>query len=251
MEAWIDAYHGLGRLLAQGRFVLLTDGATGSEEEESLAHLVANLGPEAELSRIVPFLTCRHALEYCLLFARRAAAHGVGGVTVTGGDAASGVPRCLPRSSELRRRIAAANGGGPALGLWVNPFRDAEEQVSILLDAEDPAAYFLTQVVSHHDLGPVDRFLEVAARRGLGLPGLFGVFHYRSANPRTLARLADFLPVPAEGIAREMQDEGLPAEEVTARTLRALGERGIDKVYVSNLDTVRAAAILRRIEARV
>jgi hypothetical protein len=251
MEAWIDAYHGLGRLLARGRFVLLTDGATGSDEEESLSHLAGNLGPGADLSRVVPFLTCRHPLDYCLLFARRAGAHRVGGVTVTGGDAASGVPRCLARSSELRRRIAASNAGGPPLGLWVNPFRDPEEQVAILLDSGDPAAYFLTQVVSHHDLAPVDRFLEVAARRGLPMPGLFGVFHYRSANPRTLARLGAFLPVPAEGLAREFGAEGVPAEEVTARTIRALRERGVDKVYVSNLDTGRAAAVLGRIEARL
>jgi hypothetical protein len=251
MEAWIDAYHGLGRLLARGRFVLLTDGATGSEEEESLGHLAANLGPGADLSRIVPFLTCRHPLEYCLLFARRASGHGVGGVTVTGGDAASGVPRCLPRSSELRCRIERSNGEGPPLGLWVNPFRDAEEQVAILLDDGDPAAYFLTQVVSHHDLAPVDRFLDVAARRGLRMPGLFGVFHYRSANPRTLARLGAFLPVPADGLVREFEGEGVPADEVTARTIRALRERGIDKVYVSNLDTVRAATALQRIEGRL
>jgi 5,10-methylenetetrahydrofolate reductase len=251
MEAWIDAHHGLGRLLAQGRFVLLTDGATGSAEEESLAHLAGNLGPEADLSRVVPFLTCRHTLDYCLLFARRAGALGLGGLTVTGGDAQSGVPRCLPRSSELRRRIHRSNGGAPPLGMWVNPFRDAEAQVRLVRDAEDPVAYFATQVVSHHDLAPVDRFLEAAARQGLEVPGVFGVFHYRSANPRTLARLAEFLPVPAEGLTREFHDEGAPAEEVTARTIRALRVRGVEKVYVSNVAVSRAAGVLARVEGRV
>jgi hypothetical protein len=256
MEAWIDAHHGVGRLLAGGRFVLFTDDAVGSREEESLAHLTANLGPEAPLEQVVPFLTCKHSLEYCLLFARRAASHGFGAVTVTGGDAEVGIPRCLPRSRDLRVRIREAEAPGRhlpplPLGMWVNPFREAREQVDHLQAQEEPADYFLTQVVSHHDLAPLDRFLDEAHRRGVTRPGLVGVFHYRSANSRTLARLADFLPVPAEGLTREFLDEGLPAEEITARTLRALAERGVDKVYLSNLGLGTAASELRRIEARI
>ena len=34
-------------------------------------------------------------------------------------------------------------------------------------------------------------------------PGVFGVFYYRSANPRTLATLRQFLPVPVEPLAAE------------------------------------------------
>ena len=30
------------------------------------------------------------------------------------------------------------------------------------------------------------------------MPGIFGVFYYRSANPKTLEMLKQFLPVPAE-----------------------------------------------------
>ena len=37
----------------------------------------------------------------------------------------------------------------------------------------------------------------------MALPGVFGVFFYRSANPRTLEALKGFLPVPAEGLTRE------------------------------------------------
>ncbi len=33
--------------------------------------------------------------------------------------------------------------------------------------------------------------------------GLFGVFYYRSANPRTLDMLSQFLPVPADALAAE------------------------------------------------
>jgi hypothetical protein len=256
MEAWIDAHHGVGRLLGSGRFVLFTDDAVGSREEESLAHLTANLGPDADLAQVVPFLTCKHSLEYCLLFARRAASHGFGALTVTGGDPAVGLPRCVPRSRDLRIRIREGwpgNGGSGhlPLGAWVNPLRDPREQVGFLQAQEDPADYFLTQVVSHHDLAPLDRFLEEAQRQGLAMPGLVGVFHYRSANPSTLARLARFLPVPAEGLRREFVEEGVPAAEVTARTLRALAARGLEKVYLSNLALGSAASDLRRIEARL
>lgn len=246
----MDAFHGVGRLLAEERFVLFTDDAAGHQEEESLAHLAANLRPGSDLSRVVPFLTCKHPLDYCLLFARRAEARGVGAVTVTGGDTAVGPPRCVPRARDLRERIRE-DGVLLPLGGWANPFRDAEEQVGWLLDREDPAAYVLTQVVSHHDPRPVDRFLEVAARRGLVTPVVFGVFHYRSANPATLRRLGGFLPVPARGLTREFGEEGLPATEVTARTLRFLGSRGVDKVYVSNLSMRSAPRLLREIEGHL
>ena len=45
--------------------------------------------------------------------------------------------------------------------------------------------------------------MEIGARKGLTLQGLFGVFFYRSANPATLATLSRFLPVPAEALAKE------------------------------------------------
>lgn len=250
VEAWIDVHHGVRRLLASGRPVLFTDDAVGDREEESLGHLAANLGPGADLSGVVPFLTCKHPLEYCHLFARRAASRGVGGLTVTGGDVGVGPPRCVPRSRDLRARLRASVGSFP-LGTWVNPFRDPSEQVGYLLDEEGHADYFLTQAVSHHDLGPLDRFLEEAARCGLEMPGLFGVFFYRSANRGTLERLSRFLPVPAEGLVREFEHEGVPPEEVCARTLRALRERGIEKVYVSNVGTRRAETRMREVEARL
>lgn len=246
MEAWIDAYHGVQRLLAHDRFVLFTDDAVGAREEESLAHLTTNLGADSDLSRVVPFLTCKHTLEYCLLFARRAASYGFGAITVTGGDGAVGPPRCLPRSRDLRLQIREQGIPLP-LGVWVNPYRDPEEQVDFLHNEVGVSSYFLTQVVSHHDMEPVDRFLEAASRRGLPIPGAWGVFHYRSANPRTLERLSSFLPVPAEGLTREFA-AGAPADEVTARTLRALRERGIEKVFLANVRIRDAATHLLRIE---
>ncbi len=245
-DAWIDLDRGVRRLLQRERFVLFTDDAVGDREEESLRVLSDGLGGETDLSRVVPFLTCKHSLEYCRLFGRRAGAEGLGGVTVTGGDREVGVPRCLPRSRDLRAELRPRAPGLP-LGAWVNPFRDPAEQVELLMDPEHQADYFLTQVVSHHDLEPVDRFLEEARRRDLSLPGLFGVFFYRSANPQTLQRLSDFMPVPSKALSAEFE-AGAGAEEICARTLRALHERGIQKVYVSNLKIVEASRRLDAVE---
>jgi hypothetical protein len=80
----------------------------------------------------------------------------------------------------------------------------------------------------------VEEFLAEARRRGVPYPGVFGVFLYRSANPATLARLADFFPVPAAELTREFES-GMTPEEICARTVRALREVGADKVYLSNL----------------
>ena len=51
-----------------------------------------------------------------------------------------------------------------------------------LLDDHVTAEFYLTQIVSHHSRPQVERFLAEADARGLTLPGLFGVFYYRSAN---------------------------------------------------------------------
>lgn len=249
LDAWIDIDQGVRSLLRAGRFVLFTDDAVGDREEESLQHLTTNLGSRTDLSHVVPFLTLKHPLDYALLFAKRAASHGLGGVTVTGGDQHAGAPRCLPRSRDLRKLIREQLPGLP-LGTWANPQRDPVHQAELLADPDHSADYFLTQIVSHHDLAALDRFLEELDRRGITLPGVAGVFFYRSANPSTLEKLARFIPVPIEGIRREFA-EGLSASEICARTLRALAERGIEKVYVSNLDPRRAEERLRMIESEV
>lgn len=248
LEAWIDLDRGVRRLLDSERFVLFTDDAVGDREEESLRVLTTNLGPRADLSRVIPFLTCKHSLEYCRLFARRAGAHGLGALTVTGGDREVGPPRCVPRSRDLRARLRQQAADLP-LGAWVNPFRDPARQVALLMEEEHHADYFLTQVVSHHDLEPVERFLAEAERQGLETPGMFGVFFYRSARRSTLDRLGRFLPVPVEGVTREFE-EGASAEEVCARTVAALRDLGVEKVYLSNLEMTRAERRIRRIAER-
>ena len=104
--------------------------------------------------------------------------------------------------------------------------------------------------MSHHDINEVSRFVTAAERRKLRLPGMFGVFFYRSANPRTLEALKAFLPVPLEGLTREFAS-GATAEEVCARTIRTLMDAGVKHFYVSNLPVGRAQAVLSSILEKV
>jgi hypothetical protein len=245
IDAWIDTYHAVRRLTRAGRIVFLTDSAVGSQEEDNLRHLVINLGDDAPRSHVVPFLTSKHTLEYCLAYADRARQHGFPALVVLGGDRAVGPPRCLEHAWELRERIRA-HEPDLLLGGWANPHADAARQVDYLLDPRNTAEFFLTQIVSHHHLPAVERFVAEAARRGLTLPGLFGVFYYRSANPRTLAALSEFLPVPVEGLTADFA-EGLSANEICGRSVRALLDAGAQHVYISNLPLDRAQVTLDRI----
>lgn len=233
MDAWMSMHQAVRRLVAGDTALFLTDNAVGAREEENLHHLASNLEEDVPFGRICPFLTTKHTLEYCLWYADRAAARGHGAITVVGGDKRAGPARCVPHAYLLRQKIKERHPG-LALGGWANPSRDAASQVDYLLDKAGAADFFLTQIVSHHDLRPVEAFVREAERRGLALPGVFGVFHYRSANASTLETLAKFLPVPAEAVARDFA-QGLTADEICARTIRALFGLGITRVYVSNL----------------
>jgi hypothetical protein len=136
------------------------------------------------------------------------------------------------------------------LGGWANPNADAAPQVRYLLDPNFNAEFYLTQVVSHHSVGAVERFIRECDRAGVTAPGIFGVFFYRSANPRTLAGLSQFLPVPVSELTREFT-EGATAEEICARTLRALMSVGARHFYISNLPLSRATITLSRIMALI
>jgi len=245
MDAWIDTYHAVRRLTNTGTYVFLTDSAVGSKEEDNLRHLVINLGADVPRSSVVPFLTCKHPLEYCLAYADRAQQHGFESLVVLGGDRSVGPVRCVEHAwqlrQEIRRRVPALSLGG-----WANPHRNPVAQVGHLLAANAHAEFYLTQIVSHHSHRQVENFLSEGARRGLSLPGLFGVFYYRSANPRTLEALSSFLPVPAEGLAREFA-AGASADEVCARSIRALTDAGVKHFYISNLPLRNPAATLQRI----
>ena len=248
MDAWIDTYHAVRRLTREGTYVFLTDSAVGAEEEDNLRHLVTNLQHDVPRERIVPFMTSKQTLDYCRGYAERARQSGFPALVVLGGDKSVGTPRCVEHAWELRQTLRTQD---PTLQLggWANPHATAERQVDFLLDSHFTGEFYLTQVVSHHDLAVASRFIDAARRRHVELPGVFGVFYYRSANPKTLELLKGFLPVPIDGLTKEFA-EGATPEDVCARTLRALVDAGAKHFYISNLPVNRAQAVLSSILAR-
>jgi len=249
MDAWIDTYHAVRRLTRQGTFVFLTDSAVGAQEEDNLRHLVTNLGTDVPRERIVPFLTSKHSREFCLSYAERAHQHGFPALVVLGGDKSVGAPRCVEHAWQLRQMLRARDLS-VALGGWANPHADPERQVDYLTAPDFGGEFYLTQIVSHHHADRVSRFVDAAERRGLTLPGMFGVFFYRSANPRTLDALKAFLPVPAAALAREFA-AGATAEDICARTIRTLMDAGVRHFYVSNLPVSRVQTALAEILEKV
>jgi 5,10-methylenetetrahydrofolate reductase len=247
MDAWIDTYHAVKSLTRDGTYVFLTDSAVGMKEEDNLRHLVSNLGSDVLRPSVVPFLTTKHPLEYCLAYADRAYQHGFESLVVLGGDKNVGPPRCVDHAWQLREEIRR-HRPGLTLGGWANPHADADTQVGHLMSHRATAEFYLTQIVSHHSRARVERFVDEGQRRGLSMPGLFGVFYYRSANPKTLNALRSFLPVPVDELTREFGD-GATADEVCARSLRALTAAGVRHFYISNLPLGRTAPTLHRVLA--
>jgi hypothetical protein len=79
---------------------------------------------------------------------------------------------------------------------------------------------------------------------------MFGVFYYRSANPKTLRILSQFLPVPVAALEAEFAAGATPVD-VCARTLRAMMDIGVRHFYISNLPLLGATATLNTIMERV
>lgn len=245
MDAWIDTYHAIRSLNRHDVRVLVTDSAVGAQEENNLRHLLANLGDTVPRENIVPFLTTKHSLEFCLAYADLTVQSGFPSLVVLGGDKHVGRPRCLDHAWQLRRLIRERHPD-LELGGWANPAANPEAQVEFLLGADASADFYLTQIVSHHQIDRVDAFLAAAEKRAMTLPGVFGVFYYRSANAATFQTLSRFLPVPVAALQAEFAAGGSPAD-VCARTIRALVDRGVRHFYVSNLPIRRAAATLNEI----
>jgi hypothetical protein len=245
MDAWIDTYPAVKSLVRDGTSVFLTDSAVGLKEEDNLRHLVSNLGSDVARSSVTPFLTTKHTLEHCLAYADRAFQHGFESLVVLGGDKSVGPARCVAHAWQLREAIRQ-HQPGLTLGGWANPHAAPATQVDYLLDDRVNAEFYLTQIVSHHSEAAVDGFLDEASRRGLTLPGVFGIFYYRSANAKTLAALGSFLPVPATELTREFKS-GASADEVCARSIRALSAAGVRHFYISNLPLGKAASTLHRV----
>jgi 5,10-methylenetetrahydrofolate reductase len=249
MDAWIDTYHAVRKLTRQGTFVFLTDSAIGSQEEDNLRHLVINLGRDVPRERIVPFLTSKHSLDYCVSYAERAHQEGFPALVVLGGDKSVGAPRSVEHAWQLRGLIRG-RGNSLTLGGWANPHADPDRQAEYLAASDFNGEFYLTQVVSHHDADKVARFVAATERLGVSLPALYGVFYYRSANPATLAALKSFLPVPVDGLSREF-GAGATAEDVCANTIRTLSSVGARHFYISNLPIGRAQTVLTSVLEKV
>src|SRR5262245_65499542 len=84
MDAWIDTYHAVTGFVRGKTFVFLTDSAVGAREEHNLRHLVINLGADVPRDHVVPFLTTKHTLEFCLAYAERAWPDGFRSLVVLG-----------------------------------------------------------------------------------------------------------------------------------------------------------------------
>jgi hypothetical protein len=249
MDAWIDTYHAIRRLSRQHVPAFLTDSAVGTQEENNLRHLIANLGRDLPRDMVVPFLTSKHSLDFCLSYATQARQHGFSSLVVLGGDKTVGRPRCVEHAWDLRHEIRR-HEPELILGGWANPHAAATQQVDFLHDQRFCAEFYLTQVVSHLHLDPVKRFLEEIARRPVSIPGMFCVFYYRSASPKTLQILSTFMPVPIQGLIDEFAT-GASAVDVCARTIRALRAEGVRHMCICNLPMHDAAGILAAIRARV
>ncbi len=247
MDSWFGMNTTVRRLTGAGTPIFLTDSAVGTQEEENLHHLVANLEHEVDMGRICPFLTTKHSLQYCMWFAARAIDAGCGALTVLGGDRHAGPPRCVPHGYLLRQQIGERYPSLP-LGGWVNPHADPDRQAEHMAASDFNAAFCLTQLVSHHDLTPMSLLLEAIGRKQLDIPLIAGVFYYRSKRQKTLERLARFFPVPVEGVIADFE-AGMSAGGLCAKTIRELRRIGISRVYVSNLHPDSAAEQLNEIRA--
>jgi hypothetical protein len=245
MDAWIDTYHAIRSLTRHDVRVMVTDSAVGAQEENNLRHLVANLGDTVARHQIIPFLTTKHSLEFCLAYADQTSQSGFPALVVLGGDKHVGRPRCLEHAWALRKLIRERHPE-LELGGWANPASNPEAQVEFLLDPDVSADFYLTQIVSHHQAGQVQAFLEAGRRGGLTMPGVFGVFYYRSANLKTLEMLSQFLPVPVDELTQEFAAGATPID-VCARTIQSLISMGARHFYVSNLPAKKTAQTLNAI----
>ena len=248
LEAWIDNNHFIRKVTSLQRFIFMTDGSMGRREEQNLRHVITNLGSDADHSMIVPILTAKHPSDYCIDFSEKAYALGFRSLVVIGGDRFDSVPRCVEHAYELRKMIRE-HVPDLILGGWANPHGGTRE-VEFMADVDYCADFYLSQVTSHHDAEIVDNFLDECDDRGVQIPGVFGVFYYRSANPRTLHALGKYFPVPIKELKADFSG-GRKPEDICAQTIHDLLRSGMKNIYLSNLPTTDIGGRLARIEARL
>jgi len=242
IDAWIDTYHAIRGLVRRDVRVMVTDSAVGAQEENNLRHLVTNLGPDVPRASVIPFLTTKHSIDFCLGYADQVVQHGFPALVVLGGDKHVGRARSVEHAWQLRRLVRQRHPELP-LGGWANPAGDPARQAAFVGAGDFTADFYLTQIVSHHRRKDVEGFLREAELQGVTAPGMFGVFYYRSAKASTLKTLSQFLPVPVDELSAEFATGATPVD-VCASTIRVLLSLGVKHFYVSNLPLTRTAAVL-------
>ena len=246
MDTWIDLNHSIRNLALKDIFVFLTDDAVGSREEENLGHLAANVGSDVPLSRLVPFLTCKHTIEHSLLYADRAHSLGFEALTVVGGDTSVGPPRCVPHSYMLRQRIRERQPG-LSLGGWANPLVIHESKSST--SARPISRPTSTSHKSCHTTAWIgsrrsskSAIAEVWMSRAYSASSITGVpIRVRSGGWGSSSRFP-----PRSWPANSKL---APRREVLAKTLDALRAAGAEKVYISNLGHRRVLDRLAKVIA--
>jgi hypothetical protein len=147
------------------------------------------------------------------------------------------------------RRLIRQQVPGLTLGGWANP-HGGRRQVEYMLEPDYSADFYIAQIVSHYQTKELDEFLNETARLAVKIPGIFGVFYYRSASEKTLGMLAPFFPVPMADLKRDF-GQGQTSVEICAQSVVALLKRGVKNVYISNLPMSNATQQLSRIETRI
>ena len=193
---------------------------------------------------VVPFLTCKHPMDYCLAYADRAHQHGFDALVVLGGDKHVGPPRCVEHAWQLRNEIRSAP----------RRWHSAAGRIRTPIPRRRSAS--ARRACERRVLPDADRLASRARRwrsswtRKSGAArdrrGCFGCSTTVSANPRTLDVLKQ-LPSCSRRRAEGEFGAGATPEEVCARSMRALADAGARHFYISNLPLARAAATLRKI----
>ena len=114
-------------------------------------------------------------------------------------------------------------------------------QVDFLLHPDVNADFYLTQIVSHHQVDRVSAFLEAGRDRTACRCRACSASSITAAPIRkTLEMLSQFLPVPVEELKAEFAAGATPID-VCARTIRLLIDAGARHFYVSNLPAKKTA----------
>ena len=183
---------------------------------------------------IVPFLTSKHSIEYCLMHASRAASHGFEALTVLGGDHTAGPPRCVPHARELRALIRQ-RVPRPRPRRLGQPSSAGNEQVDYLLDDDSKPS----SISPRSCLTTASVRWSGFSRRPAGgvcrIQGSSGCFFTGAPLPATLAQAGRLLPGAGRRTDPRIRSRHDARGDLRQLGPRCLSEVGADKVYLSNL----------------